>query len=609
MRIVRYPTQTEVGYGRNHPTSACSMAFINAHATSCAPATTSAAAQPIQKMCGSLATSSTAHPAPTLQHMRSAVTGSSGTLRVMAPSRGPIPTKAPSGTPVQPGVAVSTHRQAGGCATEHGSSASVPAGVMSPPTGLPFMQHGASYFAGTSVSAASTQTAVAAKVQGAVARPTVASFQHGLQTQCATQATMPKATYASDARMPVLQKVASSPHTSLQSALSCAYAKTTYLGTQPAGAEVLTPNTGLQPPCSVHSPSRPVVIRYRSFSDDALQADGACKICTLQDSPPTDTLTDTVSVLFPPEARVEALYEGSWYLGTVKGLPDDDPNGLGRFAVQCDDDEEGIYAFVVHVRHPQVQRTDSEETLPGPIQLESAEEETMSSPTADSHVPSSDATPKVAEDPEVVINKATSSSGEEFIIVGDANGNQLGTFGMQHIEFELKANAQQLKDWITGMETRLLPGLLTLLGGEVTLRGGKLKAAEQDRDELRGSEDYGFFGLDADASDKDIDRAYRKMSTVLHPDKGGDDDAFADMRKRYEQLKSLRQDSSEATGGGGSIEWDHKDRGSMVQAHDDLHLQLVWISKQLTSTQDIISELERKKRLKHCLADGALDNA
>jgi len=612
MQTIRYPIQTEVGYGRNHPTSS----FVNAHAhaSSFVPSATCARAQPIQQICGSLAPSSTAHPAPTIQHMHPAVAGSSGVCRVVAPSRNPNPPQAPAGAPLQPAVAVSAHRHTGGCATKHGPSAPVPAGVVTHSAGLSFMQNGAPYIAGTFVSATSTQTAVAVELQGAVAHPNAANFHHGPQRQHATQTTMQKATAASDARVPVPQTEPSSPPTALQGAQSSAYAKTTFLGSQPAGAEEHTTNKGPQPPCSVHSPSQPSVIRNCSMSDDALLADGACRACTLQDSPPTDTLTDTDSMLFPKGAQVEALYEGSWYLGTVMGLPEEDPYGLGRFAVQCDDDEEGVYSFVVHLR----QRTDNEETSPGTTQSEfqeqsadhagtGAEGEKTASPTAVSHVPSRDAMQQVVEDP--VISKATSSSGEEFIIVGDSDGNQLGTFGKQHIGFELKATAQQLKDWIIAMETCLLPGLLTLLGGEVTLRGGKLKAAEQQRDELRGSEDYGFFGLDSDSSDKDIDRAYRKMSTVLHPDKGGNDDAFADMRKRYEQLKSLRQDASETTGGGGSIQWDHNDRGSMVKAHEDLHLQLVWISKQLTATEETVSELERKKRLKHCLVDGTLDDA
>lgn len=75
-----------------------------------------------------------------------------------------------------------------------------------------------------------------------------------------------------------------------------------------------------------------------------------------------------------------------------------------------------------------------------------------------------------------------------------------------------------------------LPGLLTLLANEVKVRAESLKEKERERDSLRGSEDYEFFGLDGNCTDKEIERAYRKKSTQLHPDKGGDEESFNHMR-------------------------------------------------------------------------------
>lgn len=49
-------------------------------------------------------------------------------------------------------------------------------------------------------------------------------------------------------------------------------------------------------------------------------------------------------------SRVEALYEGRWCPGTIVGQQEDDPRGLGRWAVQCDEDSEGVRAFVQHIR-------------------------------------------------------------------------------------------------------------------------------------------------------------------------------------------------------------------------------------------------------------------
>merc|ERR1712194_648819 len=52
---------------------------------------------------------------------------------------------------------------------------------------------------------------------------------------------------------------------------------------------------------------------------------------------------------------------------------------------------------------------------------------------------------------------------------------------------------------------------------------------------------YQYFGLEADASERDIDNAYRKLARKMHPDKnGGTEEAkkkFQDMKERYEALK------------------------------------------------------------------------
>lgn len=52
----------------------------------------------------------------------------------------------------------------------------------------------------------------------------------------------------------------------------------------------------------------------------------------------------------PVGDRVEAYYEREWYVGTVVALPEHDQTGTGRYAVQCDVDEPGMYTFTTEVR-------------------------------------------------------------------------------------------------------------------------------------------------------------------------------------------------------------------------------------------------------------------
>jgi len=177
-------------------------------------------------------------------------------------------------------------------------------------------------------------------------------------------------------------------------------------------------------------------------------------------------------------------------------------------------------------------------------------------------------------------------------------------FEKSSVDFELNCDAESLSAWLQGITNQQMPGLLTLLATEVTERGARLKAAEKDRDAMRGTEDYDFFGLDGnECTDKDVERAYRKKSTQLHPDKGGDEKAFDEMRKKYEQIKELRNEGKRKEGGGGgAIKWDPNSRESMLQAHSDLREQVIWITKHLAEVSQQVEELQQRQRVRRALA-------
>lgn len=66
----------------------------------------------------------------------------------------------------------------------------------------------------------------------------------------------------------------------------------------------------------------------------------------------------------------------------------------------------------------------------------------------------------------------------------------------------------------------------------------KLQAEHEDHLE---NADYIFFGLDKDATLEDLQKAFRRLARLMHPDKnGGSDEAkarFQDLKERYEALK------------------------------------------------------------------------
>jgi len=199
--------------------------------------------------------------------------------------------------------------------------------------------------------------------------------------------------------------------------------------------------------------------------------------------------------------------------------------------------------------------------------------------------------------------------GRPYIVIEMTNGRKF-KFDQKFVEFELRCqDLQALTEWLNGIETPFMPGLLTLLADEVKERGDELKKVKQEYDVLRGEEDYRFFGLDgAECTDKDIDRAYRQLSTKLHPDKGGDEKSFQDMKERYEQLKTIRSEKEDwAKEGSGTIKWDPRSRESMLEAHTDLRAQLLFISKEIIDISKQVVELQQRSRLRRCLPSEAAD--
>merc|ERR1719265_2526132 len=71
-------------------------------------------------------------------------------------------------------------------------------------------------------------------------------------------------------------------------------------------------------------------------------------------------------------------------------------------------------------------------------------------------------------------------------------------------------------------------------------------SAEQDRQDQEDCAE--FFGLGEDATEKDLDNAYRQLARRMHPDKnGGTEEAkqnFQNMKAHYEALKQRRAEAN-----------------------------------------------------------------
>jgi hypothetical protein len=61
---------------------------------------------------------------------------------------------------------------------------------------------------------------------------------------------------------------------------------------------------------------------------------------------------------------------------------------------------------------------------------------------------------------------------------------------------------------------------------------------EEDFYPLKRSNSYEILGIDRDADEEEIKKAFRKMALKTHPDKGGDEEQFKKVREAYECLIS-----------------------------------------------------------------------
>jgi len=253
-----------------------------------------------------------------------------------------------------------------------------------------------------------------------------------------------------------------------------------------------------------------------------------------------------------------------------------------------------------------------------------------------SHAGAADAAAAVACSWNCSVQKLTAADGSIYYAVLDSQGEELGSFGPDALDFELRSNPQQVETWIQQLRTELLPGLLQLLADEVGEQGRRMRAAEERLGHAHAPDDYRFFGLPADCPDRDLERAYRRVAARLHPDKGGDVASFDAMKKRYERLKAFRArggvvggpesaqnagdggmdadvvDEGEARlagSGGGAITWDPGNRQSMLLAHEELRLQLIYIADRIQSLEAEVAELERRQNRVEVLEDGETGDA
>lgn len=295
----------------------------------------------------------------------------------------------------------------------------------------------------------------------------------------------------------------------------------------------------------------------------------------------------TASDRFPVGARVEYFEKkGTWLPAKVLGFEE----SLGTYQLDIQP-----YALAGHVRLPGALLHLPDAPGAAGLAAEAPEVE------EDGEGGGEDATPKPKGSiPQFTVQKQKEGGRVVFVVFIEGNdGKHIRAFDGECTNFELSCEADPLRMWLDGVSNDMLPGLLTLLQYEVSYRNERLQEMQEEKDSYRGLDAYEYFGLDEEATDQEITRAYREKAKELHPDKGGDEEDFADMRKRYEQLKANRAEGGgaggkKAKGGeGDALSWDPCDRASMLNAHDRMRSFLVWVSNDASQVSKDLEELRR----------------
>jgi len=145
-----------------------------------------------------------------------------------------------------------------------------------------------------------------------------------------------------------------------------------------------------------------------------------------------------------------------------------------------------------------------------------------------------------------IVRQINPETGAARTIVKNDDGTHriFGEHTVASLTGSLKDEASK---WVKKLSCRQLHGLTHEVGQRLlegsSLYHGRLSQLEEIACHLN----YAYFGLTADASEKELDLAYRKLAKQMHPDKnGGTEEAkkrFQFMKDRYEALKKrLREE-------------------------------------------------------------------
>lgn len=171
------------------------------------------------------------------------------------------------------------------------------------------------------------------------------------------------------------------------------------------------------------------------------------------------------------------------------------------------------------------------------------------SPTQESYIPAAPI-PALPGEPvaydnygrPVIARQVDGETGGKTMVLND--DGSCDVFGKQTIASLLSSTETEADDWIQVLTDFQLRGLVHEIGQRLLESSQLYQARLKSWETVSEKANLAFFGLSEDATDRELDVAYRQMSKKMHPDKNGgteeSKERFQEMKKKYEALKKKR---------------------------------------------------------------------
>ncbi|KAF4702092.1 hypothetical protein FOZ62_005723, partial [Perkinsus olseni] len=158
--------------------------------------------------------------------------------------------------------------------------------------------------------------------------------------------------------------------------------------------------------------------------------------------------------------------------------------------------------------------------------------------------------------------------------VGDRNSMEVPV--AIALKWLLSTAKEEVEEWTLDLTDVGLRNVLEVVASHVRKKGRHLEEMEKEIKDAKGCDAFAFFGLDENCDIAELKKAYKEKSRELHPDKGGDEEAFVDMKAKYEDILQNADNAGdeEKSQQKGSIGWDPAERESMIKALFELRHQV-----------------------------------